>query len=244
MAAAEDAADLAWKPSGVHLVGSVPLPDTATVFKTAVTSLPDRLYSIPDGETGHRSGFVAWQAAVFEAWPQIGTQSGGTLYRKGEDIPKPTQADLEALTAEIRASTKGFDPGYEKYAFESYEIFQKLQSTGQIKHDVRFQVCLPTPLSVMNRINPDYQEVTEPLYEEALSRSLSRIQDAIPHDSLLVQWDMPREIACLEGLGGELWFGDVTKRLEERFERCVSAIAEDVEVGVHLCYGKCHNERD
>ena len=37
---------------GAHLVGSVPLPDAESVFRTLGTELGDRLRRLPDGETG------------------------------------------------------------------------------------------------------------------------------------------------------------------------------------------------
>ena len=39
---------------GVHLVGSIPLNDTETVFRTACDTLGPWLQRVPDGETGPR----------------------------------------------------------------------------------------------------------------------------------------------------------------------------------------------
>ncbi len=50
---------------GVHLVGSVPLEDAAAVFREAGQRLGTRLERIPDGETGIRSNWIAWQKRAF-----------------------------------------------------------------------------------------------------------------------------------------------------------------------------------
>ena len=52
-------------PTGVHLVGSVPLSDSSEVSRTAGSILGDRLLRMLDGETGVRSNWSGWQFAVF-----------------------------------------------------------------------------------------------------------------------------------------------------------------------------------
>ena len=42
----------------VYLVGSVPLPDAASVFRTVGTALGSRLRRLPDGEAGARLDWV------------------------------------------------------------------------------------------------------------------------------------------------------------------------------------------
>ena len=45
-------------PTGVHLVGSVPLSDSSEVFRIAGSILGDRLLRMPDGEIGVRSNWI------------------------------------------------------------------------------------------------------------------------------------------------------------------------------------------
>ena len=52
-------------PTGVHLVGSVPLSDSSEVSRAAGSILGDRLLRMLDGETGVRSNWIGWQFAVF-----------------------------------------------------------------------------------------------------------------------------------------------------------------------------------
>ena len=53
--------------TGVHLIGSVPLPDTDTVFGSVARELGPYLARIPDGETGKRGrwALVAARNAAF-----------------------------------------------------------------------------------------------------------------------------------------------------------------------------------
>ena len=51
--------------SGVHLVGSVSLSSAEEVFEECMKALPNRLRTIPDGESGVRDFFAYWQHIVF-----------------------------------------------------------------------------------------------------------------------------------------------------------------------------------
>jgi hypothetical protein len=58
------------QPSGSLLVGSIPLSDAEDVFRTAADRLGSHLKRMPDGETGDRAGWVAWQGPNFKL-PQL-----------------------------------------------------------------------------------------------------------------------------------------------------------------------------
>jgi hypothetical protein len=47
--------------AGAHLIGSVPLPDTETVFRSVAPELGQYLVRIPDGETGNCGRWIWWQ---------------------------------------------------------------------------------------------------------------------------------------------------------------------------------------
>jgi len=57
--------------NGAHLVGSVPLPDADAVFRAVAASLGGHLARLPDGETGVRKDWIAWQYAVLVATPGL-----------------------------------------------------------------------------------------------------------------------------------------------------------------------------
>jgi hypothetical protein len=59
--------------AGVHLVGSVPLTDTETVFRTCASRLGRHVRRLPDGETGERDNYVVWQLPKLQAQPDLET---------------------------------------------------------------------------------------------------------------------------------------------------------------------------
>ena len=46
--------------TGVHLIGSVPMADAETVFRSVARELGPWLARIPDGETGTRHRWIWW----------------------------------------------------------------------------------------------------------------------------------------------------------------------------------------
>jgi len=62
----------------IHLVGSIPFRTPAEVFDRVGTILGPRLYSIPDGETGERLGWIACLEPIFAKHPQF--ESTGQKY--------------------------------------------------------------------------------------------------------------------------------------------------------------------
>ena len=83
----------AYKPI-VHFVGSIPLPDAETVFRTLTAATAPQLKRLPDGETGIRRTWIRFLQQVLADNPAIEvasdvpsfkfTQWGGELLR---DIP-------------------------------------------------------------------------------------------------------------------------------------------------------------
>ncbi|WP_067898996.1 hypothetical protein [Nocardia vaccinii] len=217
----------------VHLCGSVPLPNAEAVFSEAARRLGPWLGRIPDGETGERDNFTVWQLPRMAAHPDL------------ETVPPPSP---EYGPSERVRPKPGVDPasidfgalGYADAALESWRIFRKLRERGDIEASVRFQVCLPTPISVVGAFVGDPQDVLEQRYEAALLAELARIAAEIPHADLAVQWDCPVEFAIFTGVFPS-WFGsDDGTRLTEivtRLTRLGAAVPEGIELGYHLCYG-------
>src|SRR2546428_3687264 len=56
---------------GVHLVGSVPLADAETVFRTVAATVGPYLRRIPDGETGERRRWIWVQRAMLGNQPDM-----------------------------------------------------------------------------------------------------------------------------------------------------------------------------
>jgi hypothetical protein len=56
----------------VHLVGSIPLPDAETVFRTLSSAVGPHLVRVPDGETGIRRTWIRFLQDVLADNPGIG----------------------------------------------------------------------------------------------------------------------------------------------------------------------------
>ncbi|OXR40864.1 hypothetical protein B7C42_06999 [Nocardia cerradoensis] len=126
----------------VHLCGSVPLPDAEAVFGAAARRLGPWLSRIPDGETGERDNFTVWQLPRMGAHPDLETVPP----------PSPEYGPSERVRPKPGVDPASFDfgeLGYAQAALESWGVFRKLRERGDIDAGVRFQVCLPTPISVV-----------------------------------------------------------------------------------------------
>jgi len=224
-------------PSRVHLVGSVPVPSASGVFSKLVNALPGRLLRMPDGEPAERQQFTMFQRASFSAVPHILRQYDASF----NSVPTkhPTESEIADVLATINRSGP-IQTNYDTYAIASYEDFKSMRAAGQIPANVKFQVCLPTPINFLCLIADGYQAPVEPLYEEALLRALRNIEDSILHSALAIQWDFAAEFAMLEGVTWphfSPWFSPVREGVVERVLRLVNAVSSDVDVGLHLCYG-------
>lgn len=214
----------------VHLAGSVPLASEEAVFRTASEILGERVKRIPDGETGVRSGWIGWQSAVFartptlELHPDRGQEYGVSIrYR---------------LRPGVAAGAVAFDNlGYADAALASYRTFARLKDAGTLRPDLRFQVCLPTPLAPVTAfVAPESRAAVEPAYETRLLAELEAICAGIPHDQLAIQWDTAVEFGILEGVM-PTHLTDPPREITARLVRLGERVPGDVELGYHLCYG-------
>ena len=129
-------------PQSVHLVGSIGLDNVSEIFRTLGKGLGRRLKRVPDGEVGGRRLWVSWQYPLFRANP----------FLAATDVARPRTGFLELKIAD------GVDPkdiafgelGYAREARASYLDFLKAKERRELPPNVRFQVCLPTPLAVVN----------------------------------------------------------------------------------------------
>ena len=214
----------------IHLVGSIPLANEEDVFRTASTTLGDSLKRIPDGETGVRSNWIGWQAAVFARNPSLEVAPVND-----KDYGLRMRYRLRPGTP---ASAVAFDRlGYADAALASYATFARLKQAGAIAPATRFQVCLPTPLApVTSFLAPESRAVVEPAYEARLLAELAEIGAAIPHDQLAIQWDTAIEFGILEGVM-PTHLADPQREIVDRLVRLGAQVPADVELGYHLCYG-------
>lgn len=214
----------------VVLVGSVPLGSAREVFQS-LACLGDRLARVPDGETGSRSTWIMCQRDAL-------ARSGGFAPVDAADEPQHSVARPFRLSSAARAQDFQIKSlGYAAWAASSYSDFKSLKEAGSLPSHWRLQVCLPTPLAVVNRmVIQEDQLPAYTLYHDALRREIEAIASAIPPRDLAIQFDIAHEFGFLEGLwtsaiapSKEVMIGNVSE--------LAAQVPADAELGFHLCYG-------
>jgi len=212
----------------VHLVGSIPLADSDSVFRRVAEALGEHVRRIPDGETGKRRRWNSWTAPTYEQTPGL------------ELVPPPPgsytpwpQARLTIDADDLVLARIGFADA----ALDSYARFAALKADGVIGAAVRFQVCLPSPVAPMTvLIEEGSRAAVEPAHLRQLHAEIGEILAGVPHDQLAVQWDVCQDVGIWEGFY-PAYFDDRQQGVVDRLRDCAEIIPPDVEVGFHLCYG-------
>ena len=185
----------------VHLVGSVPLDSAEAVFRTCSQELGTHLRSLPDGEVGDRIMWVTFQAyRVFHEHPDLVTlqqpQHGKEPWMPGG------MTDLWNFTIKDGVEDLQFtDLKYASTAVNSYQTFCRLREAGTIPDSIRFQVCLPAPLSGASWFfqQPGDLDRLIPAYQAGMIREVEKMLTQIPAHDLAIQWDVCWEVLELEG---------------------------------------------
>jgi hypothetical protein len=227
----------------VHLVGSVPLADSAAVFRTLADGVGEHVRRLPDGETGTRINWVRFIQEQLAARPDMEidptvppikwVQWDGKHLR---DIP------LLRFKPGTDVAHISFATGYADMAIESFGVFERMQREGAIPASARFLVCMATSLAPgYNYISPNSRADFVSRFTGHLAREVAKIANAIPNEKLAVQWDVCQEVLMWENYYGNQHPGwreeilDVQKRLGE-------AVPAGAHLGYHLCYGSPADE--
>src|SRR4029077_14701247 len=185
----------------VHFVGSIPLPDSETVFRTLAGAVGSHVVRLPDGETGVRKTWIRYLQDVLAQNPAI---------ERADDVPpfKFVQWDGKVIREIPRLRLRPgavpapmtFDTGYAEMAIASWSVFERLQRAGIIPAAVKFQVSLPPPIApVYNTMVPADRPGLLPALTRHLLGEVVAIAAAIPNHRLALQWDVCQEVLAWEG---------------------------------------------
>jgi hypothetical protein len=227
----------------VHLVGSLPLPDSQSVFRTVSNAVGMHLLRLPDGETGVRKTWIKFLQDVLAENPAIEvahdlapfkfTQWDGKVIR---EIPRLR------VRAGATLDPKSFKTGYADMAIESFGVFDELQKAGAIPAGIRFQISLPSPLApIYNNMIPADRRGLIPTLTQTFIGEVETIAKNLPADRIAIQWDVCQEVLAWEGYFDP---GPVDFRTEtiDVLTEIGDAIPRAVELGYHLCYGSPADE--
>jgi hypothetical protein len=216
-----------------HLVGSIGLDTVDEVFRTVGEMLGPYVRRVPDGEVGGRKLWISWQYPLLRASVFLRTDPSGAI-RPTNRFPLLTLA--EGVTpSDVRFG----ELGYAREARASYLDFVAARDNGTLPKGIRFQVCLPTPFAVVSSVVvPAVLPAVEAAYEKAMIAEVAALCRHIPHRDLAIQWDVCNEMVVWDGQASDAVPANVPREeLIARMQRLCAAVPDDVELGLHLCYG-------
>lgn len=216
------------------LIGSVPLENSESVFRALAKHLGDSASRYPDGETGERTNWVRWQRHLFDSSSDLVSTGTQRLSGFQDNLARPFYALRDGVDA---PKLRFGEMGYAAKAVESFKIFERLKSAGVIPAGVKFQVSLPTVVSLLTvYVALKDRAAVEPALEAAMRREVEEMAAAIPNNELAIQWDFCHEVIGQDG-GIDLHFADIMENATLRLCRLLGCIPANVEAGVHMCYG-------
>jgi hypothetical protein len=217
----------------VHLVGSIGLDTVDEVFRTLGELLGPHLRRVPDGEVGGRRLWISWQYPLLRASVFLRPDPSGAI-RPTNRFPLLTLAE-GVVPSDVRFG----ELGYAREARASYLDFVAARDNGTLPKGIRFQVCLPTPFAVVSSVVvPAVLPAVEAAYERAMIAEVAALCRHIPHGDLAIQWDVCNEMVVWDGQASDAVPADVPReKLIARMQHLCAAVPDDVELGLHLCYG-------
>ena len=229
--------------SYAHLVGSVPLADSESVFRAVCGELGQCLRRIPDGETGERRRWIWFQRDMLWNHPDMEEDPDAGLYAVYQwDGVLLRETPYLRFKPSANPGAVNFPTGYAEAATASYAVYSRMRDEGVIGPGTRFQVSLPTPMSTgYMYVSPAHRNDYLPAYERCLVEALDGILDAVPHERLSIQWDVCQEVLLFED-----YFShrpeDYKEQVFSLLARLGGRVPEAVELGYHLCYGSPADE--
>jgi hypothetical protein len=227
----------------IHFVGSIPLPDAETVFRTLTGIAGPNLKRLPDGETGIRRTWIRFLQDVLAANPAIEVATDVPPFKFVQwDGKVLREIPRLRLKPGVRPDVSTFQTGYAAMAIDSWRVFDRLQRNGVIPRDVKFQISLPTPIApTYNNMVPADRANLLPALTEHLVQEVKTIAAALPNDRIALQWDVCQEVLAWEGYYEP---GPVDVRAEtiSVLRRIGDAVPAAIDLGYHLCYGSPADE--
>ena len=218
----------------VHLVGSIGLDTVDDVFRTVGKTLGPYLKRIPDGEVGGRKLWISWQYPLLRASTFLRPDPSGKV--------RPTNRFALLTLAEgvAPADIRFGELGYAREARASYLDFVTARDNGELPKTSAFRSACRRRLPSSARWSmPEALDAVEAAYEKAMIAEVAALCRHIPHRDLCIQWDLCNEMVAWDGQQTDaVPFGDEPHdKIIARMQRLCAAIPDDVELGLHLCYG-------
>jgi hypothetical protein len=230
-------------PLSIHLVGSVPLTNADSVFRTVSAAIGPYLRRMPDGETGARKRWVGMLSEILDRHPAFEVDpdeppfvmklASGAVHRELHRLRFRSGEDPQAVR---------FETGYAAMAIDSFALFDRLQAEAVVPRGVKFQIAIPSPLApTYNYITPRQRQAFLEVFTAHLIDEVRKIAAALPHDRIALQWDVLQEILIWEGYFPDRP-SDYQSQIGTILGRVGNAVPQPIELGYHLCYGSPKDE--
>jgi hypothetical protein len=227
----------------VHFVGSIPLPDSETVFRTLSSAVGGHVQRLPDGETGIRKSWIKFLQDVLAENPAIELATDVPPFKFVQwDGKVVREIPRLRIKPGMTPNRKEFKTGYADMAIASFAVFDRMQKDGVIPEGVKFQISIPTPIApTYNNMVPSDRPKLLPALTQHFVGEVHAIAAALPNDRIAIQWDVCQEVLAWEGYYEP---GPVDFRTE-----CINVLAQigdavpsKIDLGYHLCYGSPADE--
>ncbi|MBI2970753.1 MAG: hypothetical protein HYY36_08430 [Gammaproteobacteria bacterium] len=238
----------------VLLIGGIPGDSTEAILRKVGPVLGDLAVALPDGEAGIRRMWVG--AVAMRVWSRHPALELVRKPRGAPGLPEGVPADYDDFWLyRSRPGTKRIvieTLHYPADASASYDIFVRLRREGVIPAGTRFQFGFPFPEDACREFtdNAADLELMVKGYIAALKRDIDTVCGAIPHEDLLLQWEINWETLAIEH-GDYLADappldykvnGDPVERYEGYMADLSRCVPEGVKLGMHFCYGDLHHK--
>ena len=186
----------------VHFVGSIPLPDSETVFRTVSKRgraaphppagrrdrHPQDLDPVPAGRAGRQSRDRARHGRAAVQVRAMGRQGGAR---------NSAPARQARRHASIRRRSRPATPTWRS---SRGACSSGCRRPATFPPSVKFQICIPTPIAPTynNMVPADRQKLLPALTQHFLGE-VAKIAKALPNDRIAIQWDVCQEVLAWEG---------------------------------------------
>ncbi len=187
----------------VLLVGATPWDSADETFRNAGPIVGDLALGLTDGEFGLPRFWIFY--VFVNTWREHPDLDVVRMPKGISGMPDwvPTGYD-DMPWVQLKAGAHALSPietlGYPEQARSSYAKFCELRDAGVIPAGVRFQQSLPFPDDAARLFtnDPATFDLMTVAYTDVLERDIKRLCELIPHEDLVIQWDINWETIALE----------------------------------------------
>ena len=127
--------------------------------------------------------------------------------------------------------------GYAEDARDAFSVLSAMKRVGKVAADTKLLVAIPAPYDILNfAVARENFTVVMRAYEQALIAEVERVAEAVPQESLAIQWDAAHEFEYLAT--SSPMFNHMTREeMVAMLVRLGNAVAPAIDLGYHCCYG-------